>query len=60
MIVYNILIIILLYLVSLMENRWLLGTAFAIGSVAFAGVNRDTFSMLVLKVKNMIGMRINK
>jgi hypothetical protein len=44
----------------LMENRWLLGTAFAIGSVAFAGVNRDTFSMLVLKVKNMIGMRINK
>ena len=59
-IVYNILIIILLYLVSLMENRWLLGTAFAIGSVAFAGVNRDTFSMLVLKVKNMIGMRINK
>lgn len=59
-IVYNILIIMLLYFVSLMEKGWILGFTFAIGLVVFVSVNHDTYSILILKLKNTVGRHINK
>ncbi len=57
-IICNILIVVSLYLVSLMENRLILGFTFAIGLAVFASVNQDTLSMLTIKLRNTVGRHI--